>query len=325
VPRDRAEWIGIKIPAIIPQSLFNQVQKRLEWNRMRYRNPRQVQLLSSLVRCGSCGGGFYAYRNWYKDKQGPEARIFYKVAYKCNWRLRQQMHSKNSAVERCHNKEIKAEALEGRVFAMIQDIMLDPTKLRECMDLFKDDSQVMGRRLERRLKAIELRLRALDDEKRRILDIYASGDLSREAYVAKSRHYDTEMTKLTGEQNDLVQRMPLLHNTEAVEVAMTEYCGRAKARFERCDDFATKRQFLLDHIEKVVFWNDNVTVHGSVPILQKCGGGAAEPEDAAQIGFCIESRISRDEKLAGRRRECENEARNGAVCVRRKSFVKVSF
>jgi hypothetical protein len=35
------------------------------------------------------------------------------------------------------------------------------------------------------------------------------------------------------EQNDLAQRMPLLHNTEAVEVAMTEYCGRAKARFER--------------------------------------------------------------------------------------------
>jgi site-specific DNA recombinase len=325
VPRDRAEWIGIKIPVIIPQSLFDKVQKRLEWNRTRYRNPRQVQLLSSMVRCGSCGGGFYAYRNWYKDKRAPEPRIFHKVAYKCNWRLQQQMHSKNSAVERCHNKEIKAEALEGRVFAMIRDVMLDPTKLRECMDFFKDESQVMGRRLERRLKVIELQLRTLDDEKRRILDIYASGDLSREAYVAKSLRYDTEMTELTDEQNDLVQRMPLLHNTEAVEVAMTEYCGKAKARLERCDDFATKRQFLLDHIEKVVFWNDNVTVHGSVPILQKCGGGAAEPEDAAQIGFCIESRISMDEKLAGRRRECENEARNGAVCVRRKSFVKVSL
>jgi hypothetical protein len=71
--------------------------------------------------------------------------------------------------------------------------------------------------------------------------------------VAKILHYDTEMIELTGEQKDLAHRMPLLHNTEAVEVAMTEYCGMAKARFERCDDFATKRQFLLDHIEKVVF------------------------------------------------------------------------
>ena len=114
------------------------------------------------------------------------------------------MHSKNSAVERCHNKEIKAEALEGRVFAMIRDVMLDPAKLRECMDFFKDDAQVAGRRVKRRLKAIELRLGTLDDEKRRILDIYASGDLSREAYVAKSLRYDTEMTELTGEQNDLV-------------------------------------------------------------------------------------------------------------------------
>ena len=325
VPRDRAEWIGIKIPAIIPQSLFDQVQKRLEWNRTRYRNPRQVQLLSSLVRCGSCGGSFYAYRNWYKDKRRDATRIFHKVAYKCNWRLRQQMHSKNSAVERCHNKEIKAEALESRVFAMIRDVMLDPAKLRECMDFFKDDAQVAKRRLERRLKAIERRIQKVREEKTRIIDIYASGDLSRDAYVAKSLHYDTEMTELTDKQNDLVQRMPLLHNTEAVEVAMTEYCGRAKARFERCDDFATKRQFLLDHIEKVVFWNDNVTVHGSVPILQKLRHGEADPGDATRISFCIESRISMDEKLAGRRRERENEARNGEACVRRKSFVKVSL
>ena len=143
--------------------------------------------------------------------------------------------------------------------------------------------------------------------------------------MAKSLRYDTEMTELTDKQNDLVQRTPLLHNAEAVEVAMTEYCGTAKARFERCDDFATKRQFLLDHIEKVVFWNDNVTVHGSVPILQKLRHGEADPGDSTRISFCIESRISMDEKLAGRRRERENEARNGEACVRRKSFVKVSL
>ena len=229
---------------------------------------------------------------------GREPHIFHKVAYKCNWRLRQQMHSKNSAVARCHNKEIKAEALESRVFAMIRDVMLDPAKLRECMDFFKDDAQVAKRRLERRLKAIERRIQKVREEKTRIIDIYASGDLSRDAYVAKSLHYDTEMTELTDKQNDLVQRMPLLHNTEAVEVAMTEYCGRAKARFERCDDFATKRQFLLDHIEKVVFWNDNVTVHGSVPILQKLRHGEADPGDSTRISFCIESRISMDEREA---------------------------
>jgi hypothetical protein len=49
----------------------------------------------------------------------------------------------------------------------------------------------------------------------------------REAYVAKSLRYDTEMHELTGEQHDLVQRTPLLHNTEDIEVAMTEYCGTA--------------------------------------------------------------------------------------------------
>ena len=158
------------------------------------------------------------------------------------------------------------------------------------------------------------------------LDIYASGDLSREAYVAKSLRYDTEMTELTDKQNDLVQRTPLLHNAEAVEVAMTEYCGTAKARFERCDDFATKRQFLLDHIEKVVFWNDNVTVHGSVPILQKRDTERLTPATRRGSAFASKAALAwMRETLAGRRRERENEARNGEACVRRKSFVKVSL
>jgi len=39
VPRDRTEWIGIKIPAIISQELFDEVQARIKYNQRCYRNP----------------------------------------------------------------------------------------------------------------------------------------------------------------------------------------------------------------------------------------------------------------------------------------------
>jgi hypothetical protein len=44
-----------------------------------------------------------------------------------------------------------------------------------------------GLRLEKEIKAINGRLEALHEQKRRIIDIYASGDLSRDGYVEKNR------------------------------------------------------------------------------------------------------------------------------------------
>ena len=84
VPRSREEWIGIEVPAIIPRDLFERVQKRRAANRAHYRNPRQVQLLSGLVRCGSCGGSVYATRRWVRSKRKGPPCVIHELAYKCN-------------------------------------------------------------------------------------------------------------------------------------------------------------------------------------------------------------------------------------------------
>jgi hypothetical protein len=60
VPRDRSEWIGVNIPAIIPKELFDRVHTRIAHNRNRYRKAKRKQLLSRLVERGMCGSGFYS-------------------------------------------------------------------------------------------------------------------------------------------------------------------------------------------------------------------------------------------------------------------------
>src|SRR5262245_17195451 len=52
-------------------------------------------------------------------------------------------------------------------------------------------------RLESELKAISGRLAALQEQKRRIIDLYASGDLSRDGDVAKNRKLDGLIKTLT--------------------------------------------------------------------------------------------------------------------------------
>jgi hypothetical protein len=42
------------------------------------------------------------------------------------------MHDRTQ-IERCHNSEIGTHILEGKIFEMIREIMLDPEKLRGCI------------------------------------------------------------------------------------------------------------------------------------------------------------------------------------------------
>jgi hypothetical protein len=47
--RPRAEWIAVKVPAIVSQELFDRVQLRLEQNAKRERQPDTHYLLSGLL------------------------------------------------------------------------------------------------------------------------------------------------------------------------------------------------------------------------------------------------------------------------------------
>jgi Recombinase len=55
VYRDRAEWIPVKVPAIVPRELFETVHERLRLHEERYCRPVTHYLLQGLVQCGVCG------------------------------------------------------------------------------------------------------------------------------------------------------------------------------------------------------------------------------------------------------------------------------
>lgn len=89
----------------------------------------------------------------------------------------------------------------------------------------------------------------------------------------------TVLRNLRVKQAELIKRIPLLQQSELVETSVAQYCEAAKVRYEKCDSFETKRQFLLDYIEKVVFWDEKIMVCGSVPVKS--------PEGESKIDFKI--------------------------------------
>jgi site-specific DNA recombinase len=278
IKRSRADWIGIPCPPIISREIFDKVHERLVWNRSRYRHPKQVQLLSNLIRCGECGGSFFAYRRYRTaDRKTLPTYVGRKVAYRCNWRWRQQMHSANTEIRRCYSKEIRAELLEAKLFEMIEDVMIEPTKLRESMPFFAEDHRTASRRRDRKLGRISAQLLDVEDRKRRIIEVYASGDLSKDAYIARNRAYDAEAVELTSQKEALLQNIPLPNQRDAMDARIAQFCEEVGAQLKRCRDFASKRQFLLDHVEKITFINDNITIHGSVPFAKSRAPTETEP------------------------------------------------
>ncbi|MGB0757450.1 MAG: recombinase family protein [Patescibacteria group bacterium] len=293
VYRPREEWIGVTVPQIVSIALFEKVKKRFEWNKKHYRNPKRTQLLSNLLVCGSCGKSIVAYQRYYKEKRLKVEKIYHKKAYRCSYKAQEVMHAKSTKMQRCDNKEIKSELLENCVMDMFTNTILIPKELKKHLEHSKEKTKVAQERMEKGLKAIDLNIKKLNKEKKRILELYATGDLDRDMYGKKSLEYDNEINKVKIERHELIQKIPVLHKKSVIDVSVRQYCELLKAQLEKCTDFETKRQFMLDHVEKIVFVNDHVTLHGFVPVKLKAYEDPDQPSEASKIRFCVEGKIKR--------------------------------
>lgn len=316
VKRDRSEWIGVKVPAIIPQALFDKVQERIAWNQKHYRNPRIIQLLSSMVRCGCCGSSMFACKRYYIDKREKNPKVHHRVSYKCNYKYRLQMHATKmkANLKTCTNKEIKGEIIETRVLLMIEDVMLDPKKLRDSMDFFKRRTQATQSRIEKQLRHIDEKTEKLATAKKRVVDLYATGEIEKDTYITKSLEYDNELNKIKLERAGLTKQIPLLHKKQVIDVSIQQFCETARVRFEKCSDFETKRQFILDHIEKIIYLDEKIEIHGSVPVKLRAYEDGEQTE-LAKIEFCIKGQIPRLDRMGRKNRQP-----NFSVQIKRKEF-----
>jgi hypothetical protein len=283
VYRDRAEWIPVKVPAIVPRELFETVHEKLRLHEERYCRPVTHYLLQGLVQCGVCGSRCSSSRRYQKVVR-PSGRlsVYHRAMYRCNRRARENMHDR-TRIERCRNSEIGTHILEGKVFELIREIILDPGKLRGCIDTGgRLDDQSIARELAR----VAGEIRALDEERRRLIARYAAEQMAGDAYISANRALDRGLERLTREKAQLVAALRSPLHEDFVEASVRQFCASARARFETSADFDAKRQFLVAHIERVIYNRYKVTIAGSVPVQSASGD--------TKLPFRIEGEI--DEK-----------------------------
>jgi site-specific DNA recombinase len=268
VYRDRAEWIPVKVPPIVSRELFDTVHIKLRRHEERYCRPVTHYLLQGLVQCGVCGSRCSSSRRYQKVVR-PSGRlsVYHRAVYRCNRRAQENMHDR-TRIERCRNSEIGTHILEGKVFELIREIMLDPAKLRGCIDTGGHlDDQSIARKLAR----VAGEVRALDQERRRLIDRYAAEQMAGEVYIAANRALDRDLERLTREKAELVASLQSPQHEDFVDASIRQFCASARARVQACADFDAKRQFLVEHVERVIYNRYRVTLVGSIPVHSASG------------------------------------------------------
>ena len=74
-----------------------------------------------------------------------------------------------------------------------------------------------------------------------------------EAYLTANRALDRNLELLTHEKAELVAALRSPLHEDFVDASIRQFCASARARFKECVDFDAKRQFLVGHVERVIY------------------------------------------------------------------------
>jgi hypothetical protein len=201
-------------------------------------------------------------------------------------------------IERCHNSEIRTHILENRVLQLVRDVLCDPDKLRRCIEVPADSERVERKKLRRRLTTFDKRIKEIEAERRRIINLQATGELGKDAYINASTALDHELERLQYNKAALGATQSLNKRT-AIDVRIRQFASE-RGRVSSVA-LSSKRADSSSHIEHVVYHPRTMVLVGSIP--GDLNGQEQAQHTAGALQFRIEGEMRRIKTLLGPRRQ----------------------
>ena len=170
---------------------------------------------------------------------------------------------------------------------MIRDTILVPEKLQACMEGMETGRNDKHEHLARQLERFTARIAGIEAQKQRSIELYAADRLTDQSYIAENRNLDREIQRLHKRKAQIARELEAAAANDLVERSIREYCERTKERFAKCSAFDVTRQFLVDHIQRIIYLRSKVTILGSVPLKR------GPFRSAAPVPFHIEGELDR--------------------------------
>ena len=210
--RDSSEWIEMSCPPIIPQEMYDAVQRKLENNRVKkIRSCKYQSLFQGVLYCGICGRKMWVTKN---IKNGKDYAY-----YMCG--------GNRLKAGTCTNLMHNAELVDKEVWKEIRRICKSESLLRKYQkqETPKDNTEEINKKLEQVKK-----------QRTAIMNWYSNSLITIDECTER-------LQALKKQENTLLSR--LQESTKENETDIHAIMQEVKQT-----DFAGKRNFVVSHIEK---------------------------------------------------------------------------
>ena len=248
-PRPREEWIGISVPPLVPEDVWQRAQERLEMNKKfaSRNNKRHFYLLRSLLVCGVCG-------------RTLAGRAGGKQVYYCP---NQGKHRDPDVTP--HTCSIAGRIVEPLVWKAVCELLRNPSLLADAWQTQCDSRESDPDEADR----LQKRLRDLERQCIRLLDAFQDELIEKDELARRK-------TRLDAERETLIQRLNQLRRQDS----------RHQAKAQMLEDFATfchkieasladptpevKQQVIRLLIDHIVVEKDTIIIKHIIPTDDDC-------------------------------------------------------
>ena len=250
-PAPPEDWIGVSVPAIIAQEMFEAAQARLDHNlQMAKRHNTQHQyLLRGLVSCGRCqlsciarclqpDYGYYVCRDKAVSRRTTESA-------------------------RCQSRYAPAAALDELVWQDVCRLLSEPELITAALQR-AEAGQWLPQALQAQRQNLSQTLKRLAGQQARLLDLYLAEIIERAEFERKRQELTQLQNGLTQQLSELEAQAQQQLNLAALADGIEAFCQRLQPTLEKLD-FAQRRQLVELLIDRVIINDGQVEVRYVIP------------------------------------------------------------
>jgi site-specific DNA recombinase len=250
-PAPREDWIGVSVPAIISQEMFDAAQARLDHNQQMAtrHNTTHQYLLRGLVSCGRCQLTCIA--------RCSHPNYGY---YVC--------HDKTDArraapAERCQTRYAPAGALDELVWQDVCRLLTEPTLITEALQRAQA-GEWLPQALQAQRQNLSKTLKHLAGQQARLLDLYLSEIIDRPEFERKRQELQQTQSGLQQQLRELEAQAQKQLDLASLAMSIEGFCRRLQPTLENLN-FAQRRQLVELLIDRVVVNDGQVEVRYVIP------------------------------------------------------------
>lgn len=215
---DRSEWIEVSIPAIIDQKVFDMAQEQRKLNsHYNKRNTKHEYLLPGMMVCAHCGRPFLASR-----KYSTHRVIIY---YRCSAQEERNRISFLEDAPQCKYPYLRGDVVETIVWNEISEVIQNPMLILEATLNRKNEHAEQDATAQMYQTALEVEIAAIENQEKKLLDLFLSSKLEQEILEAKAHELKTRRQHLQVQLLGIKKQFVPVTIDEQTAHEIVDYCA----------------------------------------------------------------------------------------------------